>query len=214
LNYLRYQANGDRFSSEGTSLNALIRYAYDVSRFQVVGGPEWVHDRNVQFRIQAKAEQPATVTEVRAMLQTLLSTRFKLKLTHQVQERQGYLLRVDQSGAKVKKTEGLGPEGCFPFPAECRQVTMPGFADYLSEVVFGLPVVDRTQLSGQFDIALEWRPDRSQFGGNGGVDFFSGNPRGPSIFIAIKETLGLVLEPSKVPTEILIVESVELPEDN
>ena len=214
LTFIRFQAVGDRFISDGTNLSALIRYAYKVESFQVVGGPGWVHDRNVQFHVEAKAERPVSNTQVRTMLQSLLADRFQLKLVQHVRQADGYLLRVDKIGPKFKATAGLGPEGCFPFPARCTRTTMSGFAEYLSAVVLRTPVLDRTSLTGIFDLTLEWRPDSSQFGGNGGVGFFAGDPAGPSVFSAIREQLGLVLEPSKVPLEILTIDHVQLPEDN
>jgi uncharacterized protein (TIGR03435 family) len=185
-----------------------------VSSFQVVGGPDWSYGRDLQFRIQAKAERTASSAEMRLMLQSLLADRFQLKLMHQTRQTGGYLLQVDKTRPKFKTSEGRGPEGCFPFPARCTQVTMSAFAEYLSTVVFRVPVIDRTSLPGTFDVTLEWRPDSSQFGGNGGVGFFAGNPSDPSIFVAMKEQLGLNLQPSTVPTETLIIEHAERPSDN
>ena len=91
---------------------------------------------------------------------------------------------------------------------------MAGFADYLSLVVFRMPVEDRTSLPGEFDFSMEWTPDASQFNGNGGVGFFAGSPGGPSIFTAIKEQLGLTLEPSMLPVEILVIDYAERPSEN
>jgi uncharacterized protein (TIGR03435 family) len=214
LTYVRIQAEGYGFTSEGTTLAALIRYAYNVSSFQVLGGPEWIQDRNFQFRIQAKAEMPASTDQFRQMLQSLLAERFKLRVVHQSKQGQGYLLQLDKNGPKFRKTEDLGPQGCYPFPAKCVRTTMAGFAEYLSTVVLRMPVVDRTSLPGLFDLAVEWQPDSSQFGGNGGVGFFAGSPSSPSLFTAVKEQLGLRLEPAVVPIEMLSIEQAKLPTEN
>jgi uncharacterized protein (TIGR03435 family) len=212
--YLRFQTSPDRLTSEGTSLAALIRYAYNVASFQVIGGPDWVHSQNVQFEVQAKAEKPVPNDQLRLMLQSLLLDRFKLKLGRQSKQTGGYLLQVERSGPKFKPAGVLGTEGCFPFPAKCTRTTMAGFVDYLSVVVFRVPVVDRTGLRGEFDLELDWKPDSSQFGGNGGVGFFAGSPNAPSIFTAIKDQLGLTLTPATVPIDIFTIENAEQPSEN
>ena len=61
---------------------------------------------------------------------------------------------------------------------------------------------------------MEWTPDASQFNGNGGVGFFAGSSGGPSIFNAIKEQLGLTLEPNMLPVEILVIDYAERPSEN
>ena len=66
-------------------------------------------------------------------------------------------------------------------------------------------VLDRTGLTGNFDFELQWTPDDLRGG--------AANPVGdsPSIFAALREQLGLRLEPQRGPVEFLIVDSVERP---
>jgi len=54
---------------------------------------------------------------------------------------------------------------------------MAGFADYLSLVVFRMPVEDRTSLPGEFDFNMEWTPDASQFNGKWRRRVLCGKPR-------------------------------------
>ena len=77
-------------------------------------------------------------------------------------------------------------------------------------------VVDRTGLSGNFDINLEWMPD--QFQGAGPLGAVPGPPppptsdtHGPSIFTALQEQLGLKLESTKGPVDVLVVDRIEPP---
>ena len=66
-------------------------------------------------------------------------------------------------------------------------------------------VVDRTGLQGPFDVELEWSSDVS-------AGATAGNT--PSIFTALQEQLGLRLEPSRGPVEVLVIDSVERPTPN
>ena len=76
----------------------------------------------------------------------------------------------------------------------------------------------RRALRGRFNYRLVWTPDQTdrvirdappdvlrQLG----ID-----PNGPSIFTAIQEQLGLRLEARKVPSEVLVIDSVQRPTEN
>ena len=82
-----------------------------------------------------------------------------------------------------------------------RNVTMELLAAQLAGRVFDRSVVDRTGVTGGFDINLEWAPDESP-----GV--------GPSIFTALQEQLGLKLEPQKGAVDLLVIDHVERPSAN
>jgi len=66
-------------------------------------------------------------------------------------------------------------------------------------------VIDRTGLTGNFDIELQWTPDnlRSVAASAGGD--------GPSLFTALQEQLGLKLEAARGPVEYLVIDSAEQP---
>lgn len=67
----------------------------------------------------------------------------------------------------------------------------------------GRPVVDRSGLTGAYDIDLQWTPT----GSNGET------PPGdvPSIFTALQEQLGLKLTPDKDQMQVLVIDQVERP---
>jgi uncharacterized protein (TIGR03435 family) len=64
------------------------------------------------------------------------------------------------------------------------------------------PVIDKTGITGEYDVALEWSPEQAEASS------------GPSIFTALEEQFGLRLESGKGPVEILVVDSVEKPSEN
>lgn len=77
------------------------------------------------------------------------------------------------------------------------------------------PVVDKTGITGLFDFHLEFSPDETTPG------FHPGTPedgltdrRGPSIFTAVQEHLGLKLESAKGSREFLVIDHVERPSEN
>ena len=92
------------------------------------------------------------------------------------------------------------------FPLFLRQIS--------SEV--SRPVIDKTGLTGNFDISIEWTPDETQ-----AMQLPPGAPMpppsdatAPSIFTALQQQLGLKLESQKGPVDILVIERAEKPSEN
>jgi uncharacterized protein (TIGR03435 family) len=78
-------------------------------------------------------------------------------------------------------------------------------------------VVDRTGLTGPWDFTLTYTPEPSQIPqgvltpGSPPPPF---DPNGPSLFTALQEQLGLKLESTRGPVEVLVIERVERPTEN
>ena len=87
---------------------------------------------------------------------------------------------------------------------------MADFARNLSGVVGGRPVVDRTGLVGSFDLDLTWTPEVTP-SGPPGASVAATDPNGPSLFTAIQEQLGLKLEATTGPVEVLVIDAAERP---
>ncbi len=93
--------------------------------------------------------------------------------------------------------------------------TIDGFCSYLSRVT-GHTVVDRTELSGKFDIRLEFLPDQTS-PRSASVDQPDGHPDiqpGPSLFAAVEQQLGLKLVPIKGSRQVIVVDHIEKPSRN
>ena len=90
-------------------------------------------------------------------------------------------------------------------------VSVGKLAGSLSRSGLDRPIVDRTGLTGGFDLHLKWAVDAPE-GATGPVA--SDDPSGPSIFTALKEQLGLKLESARGPVEILVIDHVEKPSEN
>jgi uncharacterized protein (TIGR03435 family) len=97
-----------------------------------------------------------------------------------------------------------------------RNVTLAMVAESLpgqtGVAVFPRPVVDRTGLGGTFDFSLEWT---QAIAGDMAVGpNAEGEEPGPSIAQAMKQQLGLKLESTKGPVELLVIDHVEQPTAN
>jgi uncharacterized protein (TIGR03435 family) len=98
-------------------------------------------------------------------------------------------------------------------------ISMASFAQGLSRQL-GRPVLDQTGLKGKYDYSLEYVEDQTHGAmlkgpeGGAGPDSAPPDSSGPSIFTAIQEQLGLKLESTKGPVEILIIDHIEKPSEN
>jgi uncharacterized protein (TIGR03435 family) len=64
------------------------------------------------------------------------------------------------------------------------------------------PAVDETGLTGRYDLVLKWTPD----------ELATNEPNAPpSIFTAVQEQLGLKLELTKGPRDVLVIDHLERP---
>jgi uncharacterized protein (TIGR03435 family) len=86
---------GGRYTATNITLRQLIRDAYRVQEFQVVGGPGWMSSD--RFDIVAKAEGNPSVGLIARMRQTLLTDRFKVVTHTETRELPVYALIVKQT---------------------------------------------------------------------------------------------------------------------
>jgi uncharacterized protein (TIGR03435 family) len=196
-----YNPTRERFAITAITTKSLIAYAYDVRDFQVSGGPNWVGSE--EYDIVAKPQGEANNERILAMARALLTERFNLTLHHESKEMPVLALVVSKGGPRLQPSVGTGgPEvrgGRGRLVA--RNVTMGVLAAQLAGRVLDRAVLDRTGIAGEFDVSLEWTPDESP-------------DRGPSIFTALQEQLGLKLETQRGVVDVLVVDHVERPSPN
>jgi len=173
-------------------------------------------------------------------MQTLLADRCKLKVHHETREGGIYALVMARPGvnpgpALKPSTQDCSPEGiqarrAAPSPAAtsgtppvvCGMQMAPGrigFAGFpLSIFATGLGgqvgrvVVDRTGLAGNWDLELTFAPERPAWLPPV-EEVQPPDPNTPSIFTALQEQLGLKLQATKGPVDILVIDHVERPSD-
>ena len=174
-----------------------------------------------------------------SMLQSLLAERFQLKLTRGTKELPAYALVVAKNGPKLQAAKPLDASVDGPNPPAGRPhgpmmrmgrgeltgqgVALTFLASMLSQQL-GRTVLDKTGLKGNYDLTLKWTPEQGEGmmmagpGPGGGGPPPDGAPpveaSGPSIFTALQEQLGLRLEATKAPAEVLTIDHVERPSEN
>src|SRR5579862_4308895 len=168
-------------------VDGLFQRGY-VDRVQIAGGPAWINSEH--YDINAKAESTPGVGMMQGpMLQALLEDRFKLKIHRETKASAGYAITVAKSGPKLQPfTEGSctpldfkfpspptlapGQRFCGPIPhartgsnltVEIHGFSLDEFAIWLSGAL-NRPVVDKSGLTGRFDIQFEFAPDESSPG--------------------------------------------------
>jgi uncharacterized protein (TIGR03435 family) len=215
------RGGGNLFTTTNTTMADLIVFAYGLHAKQVTGGPSWMGSE--RFDLTGKPDLPGmpSVPQLRSMLQKLLTERFQLAFHKEKKELSVYALTVAKTGLKMNKAEGNptglpGFGGRGPGNIMVRNATMPEFAEFLQSRVVERPVVDQTALTDRFDFTLLWTPDATQLAALGpNAPPPPSNPDAPpDLFTAMKHQLGLQIESTKAPVEVLVIDKVTKPTEN
>jgi uncharacterized protein (TIGR03435 family) len=179
--------------------------AYNVADWQLSGVPAWLTTEG--YDINAKPERPANRDEIYSMVRTLLAERSKLAMHTETKELRLYDLVLDKSGPKMQINENGGPPHVSERPGHAvfRNVPLVRLTSFLS-VEAGHVVVDKTGLTGNYDFTLDFVSSPRTINSNG--------PSGPTIFEAVKDQLGMKLEPGKGPIDLFVLDHVERPSEN
>ena len=220
------------------ALRNLIRSAYGLQNYQILGGPDWMNaDR---YDVSARASGDPSQEQLRLMLRRLLSERFKLAARLETREIPTYALVLARPGRSLgpglrraaldclaitaaAEKRGVAPQ--LPQPEgnrpACGTRSMPGSmmgaGVSMSDLARNLAgpanrmVVDKTGLPGSWDFDLTFALDQP-------LPNIPGLPPPPvdvvPLFTALEEQLGLKLEPQTGPVEVLVIDHVERPTPN
>ena len=199
-----WSAKAGTLNFVNVTLRNCVQLAYDVKPSQLET-PDWMD--SARYDITAKAAAPASDSEIRVMLQTLLAQRFGVSLHRETRLLSAYVLTVAKGGSKLKASEPAARiwNDSRRGRLDAHGMAMKDLVDKLAESL-DRPVSDATGLKGGYEIALTWVPDDSPAASDG---------TGGSIFTAVQEQLGLKLEPQKASVEMLVVDRAEkVPTEN
>jgi uncharacterized protein (TIGR03435 family) len=208
---------GDGYIAQNVPVRLMISLMYQVPMRQIVGGPEWLDSDH--YDIEAKADHSYGKDDLHEMFRSLLADRFNLKFHNETKEGPVYALAVDKPGTKMKVNDSAQD---FKIPITFgrdnsfigTRVPMQYLSWWLGQQLHEdkRPVIDKTGLDGNYDFTLAFAPELPP-----NIPRESLPPEVqnlPSIFDALKEQLGLKLEPQKGPIEYYIIDHVERPSPN
>jgi uncharacterized protein (TIGR03435 family) len=242
---------GSRVTLTGMPLSALIQQAWDLQPDKVVGGPKWLDtsrwDIVAKLPVDAQTGAPAVTAPeaVWPMLRALLADRFRMATHFEEREVTAYkLIAVKpkfgpaEPGFRTKCSEGPGSNGKDPRKTNpalsrlvtCRNINMDQFAVLMESFSWGYfadPVVNATDLQGNWDMTLSFSP-WSMIEGNGPPGSFvnglrvglgarapdiAGEASAPSGAVsfsdALEKQLGLKLEPMKRKVQVMAIDHIE-----
>jgi len=210
---------GDSFIARNITLKIFLQYAYDLSEDAVVGIPPQLGSK--RFDIKAKISEPdldalkkQSPEQHRLMILPLLTERFQLKTHMETRTGSIYELVEAKGGSKLKpSTDQAKHPNCYfntsgtgsssKLTAKCMPIA--ALAKVLTDQLHRL-VVDKTALTGNYDLTLQWTPDDRPPSADSDSQ--------PSIYTAIQEQLGLKLQAAKAPVQVLVVDHAAIPSEN
>jgi uncharacterized protein (TIGR03435 family) len=214
---------GGRFLATGVTAKMLIGVAYSVKPFQIFGGPSWIGRDQYSIDAEGTAKEKGSILslyltprqreseEGNLRLQSLLAERFQLRTHRETKEQEVYSLVIGKNGPKFRESkfdDRAAEKGLLGLKMNPNELTGTKVSiHYLVEELsrrLSRNVIDQTGLDGEYNFDLRWAPD-----GDG-----DSLPDGPSIFTALQEQLGLKLESSKAPVDVLVIDHVEKPSAN
>jgi uncharacterized protein (TIGR03435 family) len=235
---------GGALSIRNIPLRLIVTEAYGLPMANVterlIGAPKWIDEE--RFDIEAKApagavpdnlSQKDRYERMMPMLRKLLADRFHLQIHREIRDLPIYELQVSRSGLKLPKNK-IEEKDCPSEPARDKYCHvfmggqgqgMHGKTVTLAEVTAFVeswadrPVVDKTGVSGLFDIDTEgWVPMHPRPGPPPGQepsaeDLAFADPARPTLG-AVLDKVGLKLQSAKGPVEVVVIDGVERPTPN
>jgi uncharacterized protein (TIGR03435 family) len=212
---------GRRLNTVGTTLSNLIGFAYFVHPRQIVNAPPWIASDKYDIVAEVLGEEKASNQQLMiARAQTLLADRFGLAFHRESKMLPVYEIVVGKTGPQFLGNAG-DPNGNpgYGFGGlglmDVKNATIANFAGWLQRYVLDRPVVDHTGIEGKFNFVLTWKADEFQF-----ADIASALPRAANdadrsdLYTAIQQQLGLKLQTTRAPVDVLVIDRVERPSAN
>ncbi len=219
-----------KFTTTNFDVHNLLTVAFGIQPYRVEGIPDCC--QRAMFNVQAKSESATdellaklndhdALLEKQHMIQTLLIDRMKLAYHWEDRQLPALALVVQKSGPKFQEGKPLPLDPDKPWMSRPLRQQGNGMRGYefiahgasmqeLAEMLggqFGKDMLDHTGLTGRYTFTLQYRGTVE--------DDTNTDPKiWPPIPRALREQLGLTLEPTKAPARVLVIDHLEMPSDN
>jgi uncharacterized protein (TIGR03435 family) len=214
-----YVFPGGRVGFRGCTLQFLIEEAFNVQSFQVSGGPGWKNEERYDIDAKPPASSQSSrymppyskaplTAEQHEMVQSLLVTRFHLQYRHETRDGPVYVLSRGNKPLRMTNSKdkneypwagGLRGGGLMGDGLKGINESMDDLAWRLSPYL-GRPVLNRTGISGSYDFLADYPIE------DGRRDI-------TGMILATIKDLGLKLEVTKGPIDVIVIERAERPTD-
>jgi uncharacterized protein (TIGR03435 family) len=197
-----------KIAFQSALLGDIMAFAYELPLDRIERRPQWMYDD--RFNVAVTTAEPTALPEQKLMLQRLLEERFGL-VVHRVSNPSPVYFLVAGANVNLTPSKESDPAASpgFRTPAQALGFSsgFPGITQMGSHVSMGdlaawlsgplqLPVLDKTGMTGFFDIQIPRLPAR---GGSEGI------------IRAVRKALGLDLELHPGTAESLIIDQVNKP---
>jgi len=232
---------GGRFDTFNTPVKLLITFAYQIQDYQLAGGPGWINNDRFDIVAKFPGDPPPIIPgsgpdHMMLAMRTLLADRFKLVVHKETRQLDTYaltLVKPGQPGPALKPATGDCSPAAFAArrggpPPPGTQVPVCGMQQGPGRVRFGgFPLslfasgisnrlgratVDHTALTGNWEFELTFAAEVPPNGAlPPGVDPPAVDPNAPDLFTAVREQLGIKIDSTKSPIEVLVIDGVSQP---
>lgn len=215
----------DGVNGRGVTLRSLISQAYNFSILdlrddELIGLPAWAKNASYDFTAKVSPEDvPAwdkmenlsmedsiqhmlnhQATDEMLMMRSLLLDRFGLKVHYETRIEPVYEVVLDKGGATLKPAKD-STHGNMTWNGDVIKGT--GVPAPFLAMMLGMPlqrtVIDHTGLKGHFDFELHFLPNNAPP---------NPNSNDPDLFTAVREQLGLKLQPAKASVLVVVVDTI------
>ena len=209
---VKFEADGRTTTSRGhllmqdVTVSTCLKWAYGVQQSQMIG-PSWLSSEH--FDIDAKADDPVDIPQLKLMLQALLAERFKLTFHREKKELKSFVMTVAKSGLKMRPS---APDVAHSWQNSANGTVATGipmqeFADYMAGPMEA-PIVNETGLDGKYDFTLDFTNYLAA------DDHVMHREMTGVLIAAMQGELGIKLEGRKSMVDVMVIDHVDRPSEN
>jgi uncharacterized protein (TIGR03435 family) len=237
-NFMSFNVTPDGYRTTNTTMKNFVLNAFSSGlQIQITGAPAWADE--VRYDVEAKyvPEVGDALKKLspddrnfvrRYMMQQVLKERMNFAAHIDTKEVPSYDLMIGKNGPKLKESDPNAKDKGTTRVMQTDQgkATITSKGTQISNLArnlsgpAGKPVFDKTGLTGNYDVTLEYVRDQNMSatvpgeGPSGSGVATPSDPSGPSLLAAVEDQLGLKLVPSRGPMQVVVIEHMDKPDAN